>query len=57
LTDKIGDEELRATEPLGGTGSETDRKIDKSQRPEETETQHLRCTIKLKSKEGNNTYG
>jgi hypothetical protein len=53
LIDKIRDEELRATEPLGGTDTGIARKTDKSQCPEKTETPHLRSTVKLKSKEWN----
>jgi hypothetical protein len=48
---------LRATEPLGSTCTGTARKTKMNRRLEETETPHLRSTIKLKSKEGNNTHG
>jgi hypothetical protein len=41
----------------GGFSTGTARKIEKNQRSKETETPHLRSTIKLKSKEGNNTHG
>jgi hypothetical protein len=46
---------LQATEPLDGTSTGTARKTVENQRPEKIETPHLRSTIKLKSKEGNNT--
>jgi hypothetical protein len=46
---------LQATEPLDDTSTGTARKTVENQRPEKTETPHLRSIIKLKSKEGNNT--
>jgi hypothetical protein len=46
---------LQATEPLDGTSTGTAKKTVENQRPEKTETPHLRSTIKLKSKEGNST--
>jgi hypothetical protein len=46
---------LQATESLDGTSTGIAKETVGNQRPEKTETPHLRSTIKLTSKEGNIT--